>query len=132
MMGDLSSYQHRYDPHMASSDPGGSSQPSLPNRGVTTRSPLPFFVGLEKVHRDELARDEIQTGLMAVTPLIHKRLVRTTSLKTTYSGGDTLKRTDEGWMKTSSLIPMAREQLPKNFQLQFAWRLQLRIESSVD
>lgn len=74
---------------------------------MTIRSPLAFLFGFEKVHSDAFASEDNHAGLIAVTPLIQTRVVRITSLKTTYSGGVVLARTEDGWMKTSSDTPSA-------------------------
>ena len=83
-----------------------------------------FLKGFEYVHRLDFPKDDNHAGLTMVRPestgerynsreerlplpLTQTRDVRTTSVKTIYSGGGTFAITEEGWMKTSSAIPKA-------------------------
>ena len=87
-------------------------------------TPLSSFMGFENVHREDPPKEDSQEGFTSVTPVYfnctlqsemnttslpfsHTRDVRTTSRKTTYSGGGLPIRAEDGWMKTSSAMPMA-------------------------
>lgn len=68
---------------------------------------LTSHAGLTTVKAMSLIRSRISHHHIASSLFKNVRLERMTSWKATYAGGDWLNKTDDGWMKTSSSIPIA-------------------------